>query len=89
MAKMWRGPCEWRATLVVIAAGGVLGAEARHGVSLLLGQSSPQFPWPTLVVNASGCALIGVLMTATAATTGNLGTRRLIRPFLGVGVLGG
>jgi CrcB protein len=71
--------------LAVIAAGGVAGAEARW----LLGLSAvppPSFPWTTVVINVAGCLLIGVLMAVLDALTA---PHRLVRPFLGVGVLGG
>ncbi len=72
------------AVLGAIAAGGVLGAEARAGlVAVLPGRG---FPVGTLLVNASGCLLIGVLMVLVAEA-GRGGP--LVRPFLGVGVLGG
>jgi fluoride exporter len=72
--------------LAVIAAGGVLGAEARYGVARLLPHPPAAFPWATLVVNALGCLLIGVLMVVVTELTR---PHRLARPFLGVGVLGG
>jgi CrcB protein len=64
----------------------VLGAEARYGVSLLLPHPPDAFPWSTLLVNAVGCLLIGVLMVVINELTT---PHRLARPFLGVGVLGG
>lgn len=72
--------------LAAISAGGVLGAEARYGLDELLPHSGTQFPWSTLVVNVSGCLLIGVLMVLLLELTS---PHRLARPFLGVGVLGG
>lgn len=72
--------------LAAIAAGGVLGAEARYGLSLALPHSDQQFPWSTLVINLTGCLLIGVLMTVLLSMPS---PHRLLRPFLGVGVLGG
>ncbi len=69
-----------------IAAGGVLGAEARYGVGLLFPHSVGQFPWATVLVNATGCLLIGVLMVVLLELTS---PHRLARPFLGVGILGG
>lgn len=72
--------------LGVIAAGGVLGAEARHGMGMALPHVSGSWPWSTLLVNLSGCMLIGVLMVIITELTE---PHRLIRPFLGVGVLGG
>jgi CrcB protein len=44
------------------------------------------FPWSTFVVNVTGCLLIGVLMVIV---TDVVTTRPLLRPFVGVGVLGG
>ncbi len=72
--------------LAVIAAGGVLGAEARYGVGVLLPHTGDEWPWSTLLINFSGCLLIGVLMVVI---TELLYAHRLVRPFLGVGLLGG
>jgi CrcB protein len=72
--------------LGVIAAGGVVGAEARYGVGLALPHGVGGWPWATLLINVSGCLLIGVLMVAI---TELVAPHRLVRPFLGVGVLGG
>jgi len=74
------------AVLAVIALGGVLGAEARYGMSVWLPHQPPQLPVATWLVNASGCFLIGVLMVVVTELTA---PHRLVRPFLGVGVLGG
>lgn len=72
--------------LAVIALGGALGAEMRYGVSVLLPHPPDAVAWSTMIINASGCLLIGVLMVViTELTT----PHRLARPFLGVGVLGG
>jgi CrcB protein len=72
--------------LGVIAAGGVLGALTRFAVSTAWPHEPAAFPWSTLLVNISGCLLIGVLMTVVLELTD---PHRLVRPFLGVGVLGG
>ncbi|MGH3799944.1 MAG: fluoride efflux transporter CrcB [Pseudonocardiaceae bacterium] len=72
--------------LLAIAIGGALGSEARYGLSVALPPTAGAMPWATLLVNVSGCVLIGVLMvTITELTT----PHRLVRPLLGVGVLGG
>ncbi|WP_233601076.1 MULTISPECIES: fluoride efflux transporter CrcB [Micromonospora] len=72
--------------LATIAAGGVIGATARYTLSLAWPHQPGEFPWSTFVTNVSGCLLIGVLMVLiTEAWTAH----RLIRPFLGVGMLGG
>ncbi len=82
-----RRPRRWdAAVLVVIALGGVIGAEARYGLGVLLPHDPGQWPLATWVINVSGCFLIGVLMTVITELTS---PHRLVRPFLGVGVLGG
>jgi fluoride exporter len=74
------------AVLAVISAGGALGSLARYGVALAVPPSRTGFPWATFIVNVTGCLLIGALMVAvTEVWSGRL----LVRPFLGVGVLGG
>lgn len=72
--------------LGAIAAGGVVGAEARYGLGLWLPHSAGAWPWSTLLINLSGCFLIGVLMVVV---TELVSAHHLVRPFLGVGVLGG
>jgi CrcB protein len=64
----------------------VLGALARYGAATAWPHPASGFPWSTFVVNVTGCLLIGVLMVIV---TDVLPHRRLVRPFLGVGVLGG
>lgn len=72
--------------LAAIAAGGAAGAAARY----LIGQKWPTpagaFPVSTLTINVLGCALIGVLMVLITEVWNR---QRLVRPFLGTGVLGG
>ncbi len=68
--------------LLTISAGGVAGALSRYSIGILFHHSL----WSTWAINVTGCFLIGILMV--------LITRRwpqqlLIRPFWGVGVLGG
>ncbi|MEO3804624.1 CrcB family protein [Nonomuraea sp. B1E8] len=72
--------------LAVIAAGGALGALARHGVQTAMPAGPADFPWATFWINVSGCLLIGVLMVVITEVRR---AHRLVRPFLGVGVLGG
>ncbi|MFF5174616.1 fluoride efflux transporter FluC [Micromonospora sp. NPDC000089] len=71
--------------LGTIAAGGALGALARAGVQAALPHSPTGFPWGTFAVNVVGCLLIGALMATLARRTAG----PLVRPFLGVGMLGG
>jgi CrcB protein len=72
--------------LAVIGLGGALGALLRDRVSGVLPHAAGQLPWSTLLVNVVGCALIGVFM---AVITERAVSHRLLRPFVGVGVLGG
>jgi fluoride exporter len=74
------------AVLGVIAAGGVVGSLARYGLSRAWPAPAGGLPWATLVTNVAGCLLIGVLMVLV---TDVWAAHRLIRPFLGVGLLGG
>ncbi|PJN36867.1 CrcB protein [Streptomyces sp. CB02959] len=69
-----------------VALGGAIGASARYGASLLWPTAVGAFPWTTLVVNAIGCAVIGVFMILI---TDVWAAHRLVRPFFGTGVLGG
>jgi CrcB protein len=72
--------------LGAIAVGGALGALARYGIAELRPTVPGRFPLGTFAINVLGCLLIGVLMVlVTDVFTG----RPLLRPFLGVGVLGG
>ncbi|MEV1132202.1 CrcB family protein [Agromyces sp. NPDC049794] len=74
------------AVLGAVAAGGALGALARAAVAHAVPHQAATFAWGTFTVNVSGCLLIGALMAALPwAGRG----RPLLRPFLGVGVLGG
>lgn len=82
-AAPWRG--QWP-VIGAVAAGGAIGAAARHGAALLWPTRPDHFPWTTLGVNLAGCALMGVLM---ACITERRSAHRLVRPFLGTGVLGG
>ncbi|BBH65827.1 putative fluoride ion transporter CrcB [Actinoplanes sp. OR16] len=61
----------------MVAAGGVIGALVRYGMSTA-GSGSPLI---TVAINVSGCFLIGVLYTVI--------DRKTARLFLGTGLLGG
>jgi CrcB protein len=71
-----------------VALGGGLGALARYGLSGWLLQYSAQqkFPWPTFVVNVSGCLIAGILFALAAKHEILSPSMRL---FLFTGVLGG
>jgi CrcB protein len=72
--------------LATISAGGVLGALARYALGVAWPHSPTGFPWATWTINVSGCFLIGILMTLIAR---HWPRQRYIRPFFGVGILGG
>jgi CrcB protein len=74
------------AVLAAVAVGGVLGAEARWGLAEALPHANRAWPWATLITNVAGCLLIGVLMVLVVERGS---AHHLVRPFLGVGVLGG
>jgi fluoride exporter len=74
---------------VLAALGGALGALARWAVAEATVPSvapSGGWPWATLLVNLSGCFLLGVLLGVAGRTSPE---PSWVRPFLGVGVLGG
>lgn len=72
-------------TVAQVAAGGAIGASARHLVGVAVMRSyGPGFPLGTLVVNVLGSFLMGVLVVVFA----NFGGTRFA-PFLTIGMLGG
>jgi fluoride exporter len=72
--------------LAVIAVGGALGSLARWGVGELVPWNGEGFPWATFVENVSGALALGVLMVLLLDVWP---PRRYVRPFVGVGLLGG
>ena len=82
-AELRRAPV---AVLGVISVGGALGASARYGLGVAFPAGPRGFPWATFAVNVSGCLLIGALMVCVTQLWSG---RPLVRPFLGVGILGG
>ncbi|MBC7277133.1 CrcB family protein [Nocardioides sp.] len=83
---------EHRDLLAPIAAGGSLGSLARWGLAEALPQSPQEstWPWATLLANVSGCLLLGLLMAFVLGPWSTVPFwGRYLRPFLGVGVLGG
>ncbi|GAB6197604.1 fluoride efflux transporter CrcB [Lysobacter xanthus] len=74
--------------VLLVGAGGCLGAIARHllGGVLAAAPGAHRFPLGTLVVNVLGCALIGVFAALAERMPGLEGPARL---FLVTGLLGG
>ncbi|MGX9227081.1 fluoride efflux transporter FluC [Streptomyces albus] len=82
-ARWWR---DQGLVLAVVALGGTLGAWARYAATLLWPTPAGTFPWTILLVNVTGCALMGAFMVLL---TDAWAAHRLVRPFFGTGVLGG
>ena len=74
------------AAVAVVALGGALGALARAGIGALAPSSAGAFPTSTVAINVLGSLLMGVLVVVVTEVRD---THPLVRPFLGVGVLGG
>jgi CrcB protein len=73
--------------LLLAAAGGALGAGARHIVNTsMLAWFGPGFPWATLTVNVVGSLLMGVLIESLMPLGGGSAAWRI---FLATGILGG
>jgi len=72
---------------LLILAGGGLGSLARYLVSTAIAARMPsRFPWGTLVVNVTGCFLIGLIMEALIS---RVSANPNWRAVLVVGFLGG
>jgi CrcB protein len=69
------------ADLLLVAAGGVLGAWARYGMTTI---NTLRFPYGTLAVNLVGCLLMGLLLRGTETGVVKSEWRLLI----GIGFLG-
>lgn len=74
--------------LAAASAGGVIGALARWAVVLRWPTTAGSFPWTTLVVNVSGCFVVGVL-AGVLDSRPRTGRTRPVRAFAVTGVLGG
>ena len=69
-----------------VAAGGALGALARWVLESVWPAPPGGFPATTFAINVSGCLLMGVLVVLVTEVRES---HPMVRPFLGVGVLGG
>lgn len=73
-------PLSALAPVLLVAAGGVVGALARAGAGALLPHEPGTWAWSTLAVNALGAALLCALLTAVRDER--------VRLLVGTGVLG-
>lgn len=76
---------QWDVTVAVIV-GGILGAEARYGLSVALPHAPSGFPWSTVYINIMGCFCLGILMSMLNQLAS---PHRLVRPLVGIGIIGG
>lgn len=72
--------------LLVIAAGGAIGSLGRWAVAEAVPHSPWRVPWGTWIANITGGFALGLLMVFVLEVWP---PHRYLRPFLGVGVLGG
>lgn len=74
--------------LILVAAGGAVGASARYLLAKgLAAWDWNHVPWYTLVANVTGAFLLGIVVALTVERGGPIEESWLL--FLGVGVLGG
>lgn len=74
------------AITAAVAVGGALGALGRWMLQSLAPSVPGGFPTATFAINVSGCLLMGVLVVLVTEARES---HPMVRPFLGVGVLGG
>ncbi len=75
-------------TTLLIFIGAGIGGIARYWISnLTYGLLGREFPYGTLIVNMSGCFLMGFLFVLLLERYNGLGTQ--LRPLLLIGLLGG
>src|SRR5579863_3508573 len=82
---------------LIIGLGGALGSMLRFGLALFIdtaasspgaSKAGPLFPWGVIVVNITGCFVIGFI-NAITAPDGRYFLNPLTRQFIMIGILGG
>lgn len=74
--------------ILLVGAGGALGAVARYGTGVLFGRLGiTGFPWTTMTANVTGSFAMGLLIGWLALSGSE--SQNELRLFLAVGVLGG
>lgn len=73
--------------IAALSLGGVFGVNARYWLSVgILRWTNPEFPWPTFLINVSGCLVIGIV---SAVLTHGEHPHPQIRLMVVTGFLGG
>ena len=75
-------------TTVYVVLGGAIGTFMRYAISLLALPISRDLPWGTILINITGCALIGFFGTLTLAH-GRYPVSENMRLFVMTGICGG
>ncbi|MCE0484325.1 MAG: fluoride efflux transporter CrcB [Methylacidiphilales bacterium] len=82
---------------LIIGLGGALGSMLRFGIAFLIdstmtspsaSKASPVFPWGVIIVNITGCFVIGFI-NSISAPEGRIFLSPLTRQFIMIGILGG
>ncbi|MBB6405714.1 CrcB family protein [Arthrobacter sp. AZCC_0090] len=73
--------------VLLVAAGGILGALSRYGFGMAL-PAPDAWPLPTLLINLSGALALGWLLEALVRRGPDAGLRRVARLGMGSGFLG-
>lgn len=79
---------------LVIGLGGALGSMVRFGLGSWIdsgatsAKAGPIFPWGTIIVNITGCFIIGFIFTISS-TEGRILLNPNMRNFILIGILGG
>jgi CrcB protein len=75
-------------TCLYVVIGGAIGTFARYAIATLALPISRDLPWGTIIINISGCALIGFFGTLTLAQ-GRYPVSENTRLFVMTGICGG
>ena len=75
-------------TTLYVILGGAIGTFARYAISVAALPISRQLPWGTIIINVTGCAIIGFFGTLTLAH-GRYPVSENVRLFAMTGICGG
>jgi CrcB protein len=76
-------------SVLLVAAGGLVGTLARYGLERLEPNVGRGWPWPTFVANIAGAFLLGGLLQWLTSAGPDEGWRARMRLLLGTGFCGG